>query len=348
MRVANYIVTAEAPPDWDGYVQAHPDARAFHTASAVRIGADAFGLRVHFVTVRRKDGTLCGVLPLIEQTLIPWTRTLVSLPFCTYGGPLADDDEALLSLLAGAEAVARERRARRIILRNPRHMPAIPHEASLEKVSMVMELPDSIEELAHRLGSKLRSQIKRAERVDPQVNWGRGELVRDFYEVFCSVMHDLGTPVYPSRFFDAVVRALGDRASVAIVRVAGRPVSGAIVVRWHEGLEVPWAGTLHSMKKDAVNMRLYWELLQHAIDRGCKTFDFGRSSRDVGTYKFKSQWGATPVQLHWHSWEPNSTSKRPRPGLDRTNTEAATTVWRKLPLPVANWLGPVISARLPW
>lgn len=348
MSVSEYIVTEEAPADWDGYVQSHVEARPFHMSSAVRIGADAFGFRAHFLTVRHPNGALRGVLPLVEQTLIPWTRALVSLPFCTYGGPLADDDDAVLTLLEGAEAVARARHARRIILRNARRMPAIPNEANLEKVSMILELPDSIEELARGLGSKLRSQIKRAERIDPEVCWGRGELVRDFYEVFCSVMRDLGTPVYPRRFFDTVVRALGDRASVAVIRVAGRPVSGAVVVRWHAGLEVPWAGTLHSMNKDAVNMRLYWELLQYAIDRGCKTFDFGRSSRGVGTYRFKSQWGCTPVQLHWHSWEPSSTRSPSRLAGSGIGTAAATAVWRKLPLSVANWIGPIVSPRLPW
>ena len=186
------------------------------------IATAAFGLRSHFVTVRGSDGKLRGALPLVEQTLIPWTRCLVSLPFCTYGGPLADDDQALAALLEGAEQLAQQRQAARIILRHARLMPAIPYPVSLDKVSMILPLPDNREELARRLGSKLRSQIRRADRANPEVRIGREELVDDFYTVFCSVMRDLGTPVYPQE-------VLRRRA-----RCAGRQrVGHGDLCRWH-------------------------------------------------------------------------------------------------------------------
>ena len=246
------------PPDWDDYVQAHPDASAFHTASAVKIANAAFGLRSHFVTVRGSDGKLRGALPLVEQVLIPWTRCLVSLPFCTYGGPLADDDQALAALLEGAEQLAHQRQAARIILRHARLMPAIPYPVSLDKVSMILPLPDTREELAKSLGSKLRSQIRRADRANPEVRIGREELVDDFYTVFCSVMRDLGTPVYPRKFFDVVLDALGGNASVMVIYVDGIAASGAILIHWRDRLKVPWAATLHWMNPMAINMRLYW------------------------------------------------------------------------------------------
>jgi FemAB-related protein (PEP-CTERM system-associated) len=348
MSTAGCNCSESAPADWDDYVLAHPDAHAFHSAAAVRIGAEAFGLRTHFVTLRGTDGRLCGALPLVEQTIIPWTRTLVSLPFCTYGGPLADDDSALTTLVDATEQVARERRARRIVLRHARPMPVIDHPESLEKVSMVLELPDDSAELGRRLGSKLRSQIKRAERVNPEVRLGHTELLDEFYPVFCNVMRDLGTPVYPRRFFEAVLQALGERAGVVVIRVAGEPVSGAITVQWRDMMEVPWAGTLHRMNPAAANMRLYWELLRLAVARGCRRFDFGRSSRDAGTYRFKAQWGAQPMQLHWHSWEPGG-ARQPVPATEvRSRLDAVVNLWSKLPLPVANRLGPRISHRLPW
>ena len=45
------------------------------------------------------------------------------------------------------------------------------------------------------------------------------------------------------------------------------------------------------------NMLMYWHLLQRTIQRGNRTFDFGRSSESSGTYRFKRQWGATRRQL---------------------------------------------------
>lgn len=348
MSAASCSWSETAPADWDEYVQRHPDAHAFHTAAGVRIGAEAFGLWTQFGTVRGPDGRLGGVLPLVEQTVIPWTRTLVSLPFCTYGGPLADDDGMLLALVEGAEQLAAERRSKRIVLRHARSIPAIRRPERLDKVTMRLELPDNSEAVARRLGSKLRSQIRRAERVDPVIRVGNAELLDAFYPVFCNVMRNLGTPVYPRRFFDVVLQALGERAIVVIIRVDGEPVSGAIAVKWRDTMKVPWAGTLPRMNPAAVNMRLYWELLQLAVAQGCQTFDFGRSTRDSGTYRFKAQWGAQPAQLHWQSWEPGAGHQQESLSEARSRLEAVVNFWRKLPLPVANLLGPRISHRLPW
>jgi FemAB-related protein (PEP-CTERM system-associated) len=343
-----YNCSLSPPADWDDYVRMHPDSGAFHCAAAVQIACAAFGFLAHFVTVRGDDGRLRGVLQLVEQVLIPWTRSLVSLPFCTYGGPLADDDETLTSLIEGAEKIACERRALRIVLRHARPMPSIPHPVNLDKVSMVLPLAATSEALGKQLGAKLRSQIRRAERVNPEIRVGHAELLDDFYPVFCNVMRDLGTPVYPRRFFDVVLRSLGDHGSVVVLYVGNEPVSGAVLVGWRDSLEVPWAATLHRLKPMAINMRLYWELLQLAIVRGCRTFDFGRCSREAGTYRFKAQWGAEPVQLHWQTWTPGRLDQRVSADYGRSRMDTAVKVWSKLPLPLVNWLGPHISPRLPW
>lgn len=334
--------------DWDDFVHSHPASGVFHRAAAVAVGQRVFGLRTFYLTARMHDGRLAGVLPLVEQMLIPRVRTLVSLPFCTYGGPLVDNDDTLASLMAVVDALAERTRARRVVLRLARPMPGSRYRESLDKVAMVLELPATKDELAKRLGSKLRSQVKRAERANPEVRVGRGELLDEFYPVFCSVMRDLGTPVYPRRFFDAVLEALGDAATVVVIRVDGRPVSGAVMTQWRDAVEVPWAGTLRAANPLSVNMRLYWELLNLAVERGCRRFDFGRSSRDSGTQRFKAQWGALPVQLHWMTRDDRPGESGAASSGRSSLLESAPRAWSRLPLWLANALGPGISPRLPW
>jgi hypothetical protein len=95
-----------------------------------------------------------------------------------------------------------------------------------------------------------------------------------------------------------------------------------------------------------VNTRLYWELLRYAVSAGYRTFDFGRSSVDAGTFQFKRQWGAEPVQLYWQYW---LAPGRGMPGLTPTSPKfrLAVRAWQHLPLAIANRLGPRLVKGLP-
>lgn len=339
-------LSEDAPTGWDAYVAAHPSGTAYHRAAAVRIGATAFGLRTTFAAALDACGEIRGALPLVEQSSAMFGRYLVSLPFFTYGGILADNSVALKALAMRAAEHAAERNVDHLELRHSAAAEGLSFPERTDKVSMMLSLPKTEEDLGKRLGSKLRSQIKRADREQPNVAWGGVELLDDFYSVFAPTMHRLGTPVYAKRFFDVVVEALPGLINVLVVRFGRQPKAAAIVVRHGHSLEVPWAATSEDAKRVSLNMRLYWEMLRYAISSGAQAFDFGRSSVDSGTYRFKEQWGAAPVQLHWHYWIKNG---RELPKLNHSNPKYALAgrVWSKMPLWCANLLGPKISRYLP-
>ncbi len=341
------VVADDAPDGWDQYVDRHAHGSAYHRSAAVSIGRRAFGLRTNFLVAHRDDGReIVGVLPLIEQSSWLFGRYLVSLPFFTYGGILADDDRIASALAQRAERQGHDRRVDHVELRHTAPMDALGMAERLDKVSMILALPDSEETLARQVGSKLRSQIRRAQREDPQIVWGGAELLNDFYRVFSATMRDLGTPVYPRRFFDITLRALEGLISVLVIRVRGQVQAAAIVVRHGKRVEVPWAAATGEAKRTSVNLRMYWEMLRFAIETGATAFDFGRSSVDSGTYRFKAQWGAAPMQLHWHYW---LASGGALPNLTHSNSKysLATACWRRLPLWCANLLGPRLIRNLP-
>jgi FemAB-related protein (PEP-CTERM system-associated) len=339
-------VSHVAPSDWDTYVESHPDATAYHRAAAVAIGREAFGLRTYYLTARLDDGAVSGVLPLVEQSSLMFGRYLISVPFLTYGGILCAGAGAARSLAERAAALGAERSAAHVELRHSAAVDGITLPVRLDKVSMVLELPDSEAALSKQLGAKLRSQIRRADRESPEVVLGGRELLPEFYGVFARGMHELGTPVYPPAFFSVVCDALGERLSVVVVKVRGEVQAAAIVVRHGRNVEVPWAAATGEAKRNAVNMRMYWELLKGAVAAGAAAFDFGRSTVDSGTYRFKAQWGATPRQLHWHYWLARGGEL---PKLNHSNPKYALAgrLWRQMPLWCANLLGPQIARHLP-
>lgn len=336
----------QAPPEWDAYVEVHPARTAYHRAAAVRVGADAFGLRTTFITARRDGGALAGILPLVEQSSVVFGRYLVSVPFFTYGGVLADDDAVAVALAESATNLAKNRRADHAELRHTAPIVGLQLAERLDKVSMVLPLPTSLDALGKQLGSKLRSQVRRADREQPEVLWGGAELVSQFYGVFAATMHGLGTPVYPRRFFEIVCNALADLCRVLVIRVGGKVEAASIIVRHGQRIEVPWAAATEAAKRGAVNMKLYWEMLRFSIEAGADAFDFGRSTVDSGTYRFKAQWGAKPQQLHWHYWLPDG---KAIPQLNNSNPKyaLASSLWRRMPLWCANVLGPHIVRNLP-
>ena len=336
---------ASAPVGWDEYVARHPDATAYHRSQAVMIGQNAFGLETLFITAY-ENSTIVGVLPLVAQSSRLFGRFLVSLPFVTYGGILAETGVIAAALAARAAEEAKARRCDHVELRHTRSSPELVLAERLDKVSMILTLPSDSQTLARQLGAKLRSQIRRGERENLEMIWGGKTLIPDFYQVFAPAMHALGTPVYPRRFFEVAYDALSSVAELLVVKMKGRAHAVAFLVNHGTTLEVPWAVASPEAKNHSVNMRMYWELLTHSIDAGARAFDFGRSTQDSGTYRFKAQWGAEPHQLHWHYWLPAGT---PVPKLNASNPKyaRAAAAWRKMPLWCANLIGPHLIKNLP-
>jgi FemAB-related protein (PEP-CTERM system-associated) len=292
---------------------------------------------------RAPDGSLAGVLPLVLQKSAVFGRRLVSLPFLNYGGPLGETADVERRLIEQAAAAARARRVRTLEIRDV--LPRDGWSARGDKVTVELDLPDSPEALGKALGSKLRSQVRRADRESPEVVVGGADLLDQFYPVFAATMRDLGTPVYPRRFFAQLLTSLGADCTVVVIKLRGAPAAAALLTHFRERTEIPWAASLHELRATSINMRLYWECLTLAIGRGSRVFDFGRSTVDAGTYRFKLQWGGQPRHLHWiYPLEPTDRpAKRPGGLIAR-----AQAVWTRLPRPVADALGPLISPGLPW
>jgi len=310
---------------------------------------DVFGHQTYFIEARGPLCELRGVLPLVRQKSLLFGDTLTSGAFFNYGGALADREEDVLALMECARRLAQRFSCRYLEFRDVQRRPG-DWEVRTDKASLVLPLPPTFPSLSKQLGSKLRSQVKRAEREQGTVRVGGKALLDDFYSVFCEGMHRLGTPVYPREFFAAILERFTDESLIIIIDRDGRPAAGAFMVVFDGTAEVPWAACRHECKPAGFNMKLYWEALRAAVDRGCDRFDFGRSTIGGGTYRFKLQWGAEPRQLYWHRWQRqvgkgtavNCAEKESR------LINLAIAAWKRLPRGVANALGPLVSPSLPW
>lgn len=339
------IVTAPASRmvDWDDFVCGQGDAGVYHLAGWRELIECVFGRETYYLAAERA-GHLCGVLPLVRLKSVVFGDFLVSLPYVTYGGVLAENPIVGRELLQHATELAQKLGVAHVEFRHSQEWPGMP--ARTDKVAMQLTLTGDSELLWKKLGAKLRAQIKRPLREGAQCVVGGEELIDEFYGVFAIKYRDLGVPVYPLRWFRGVLEAFPDLTRVFVVRVGSHPVAASIVIGFNGKLEVPWAASLHAADRYGVNMHLYWSMLKYAEEQGYSMFDFGRSTRGSGTYRFKQQWGAEAVQLYWHYWLRNS-SELPHINATNPKYQAAIAVWRRLPLWVTNRVGPRIVKNLP-
>jgi serine/alanine adding enzyme len=281
-----------AAGDWDSFVAAAPGATAYHRYCWRTLIAQVFGKQSYYLAARQ-NGAIVGVLPLVRLKSLVFGDFLVSLPYLSYGGLLAATPEAREQLLAAATALARELGVSHMELRHSA-VECGGLTARDDKVTMLLELPDTAAALFQQCGSKLRSQVKRPQKEGAVCVSGRDELLPEFYAVFAENMRDLGTPVYPLRFFAGILAMLPQSARVFVVRWKGAPVAAGIVISHGATLEIPWASSLRDANAIGVNMLLYWTILEYACESGHRVFDFGRCTVDSGPHRFKKQWGAVP------------------------------------------------------
>jgi serine/alanine adding enzyme len=338
------IIDASADSEqWDRVVESLPGSTCAHLFGWREIMNDVLGHDCLYLAAVDGDGAWRGVLPLVRVRNI-LGHFLISLPFLNDGGPIGDDaaQESLVEF-AIAEAVRSgatllELRAREVL-----PGPAVP---SYRKVAVHLSLPSSAELLwQDTIRAKLRSQIRRPTKEGMTFRSGVSEL-RSFYKVFSRNMRDLGTPVLPRSFFEGASSAFGSAVLFATVYARnGLPVAAACCLLWRDELEVTWASSLREFNHQSPNMLLYFRLMEDAVERGVRVFNFGRCSPGGSTHRFKQQWGGEDVPLPWPSW-PGGASTRV-PSAERPLYRLAVEAWRRLPLVITNRLGPTLARLLP-
>tara|TARA_R110001592_G_scaffold319321_1_gene596884 strand:- start:39448 stop:40731 length:1284 start_codon:yes stop_codon:yes gene_type:complete len=334
---------------WDHYVESKPNSSIYHFSAFKKVIERSFGHSSVYLAAFSKSGELCGVLPAVELKSRLFGHFLVSMPYFTYGAVLADSNvvsgalyDALFEESKALGAGHVELRATTLQNSLQKNIPA-----KLSKVSMVRSLPESIDQLWDDIGTKVRAQIKKAQRFDLSIKFGKQELLDDFYNVFAENMRDLGTPVYSKQFFKELMSSsINKNFDIGVVYFEGKPVSTCFLMQHKGMMEIPWASALNSVNHMNVNMYMYWEVLQYAIKCKNDFFDFGRSSKDAGTYRFKKQWGAQPKQLYWYYWLPND-GDMPELNPNNPKYKLLIAVWQKLPVWLTKWIGPPVVKYLP-
>ena len=304
----------------------------------------AYGHTPLYLTMDDGNGR-SGVLPAFVVRRPFFGTVVTSMPFLDSGGPCSQSPETRRVLVEHLIAEARRIGATRVELRCSEPLD-IAAEPARHKVNLTLPLSSDPDRLWRGFDKQVRNQVRKAERSGLSIEHGGVEKLRAFYDAFVVRMRDLGSPPHAPAFLRAVIDGFGARARIVLVQKGGVTVGALIALAFKDRLVVPWAICLKEYFSFCPNMLLYWETLRAACVEGFRCFEFGRSTRDSGTYRFKRQWGAQEEQLFWYSIAPGR-------GVSQTNETAhASTAlilhkaWQWLPLALTRSVGPHIRRYL--
>ena len=332
--------------DWqkaDDFVKAHPDGTFFHLTGWIQVMQRAFGHACPWI-VAEENGSIVGLLPLTHVKSRLFTTALISNGFSVYGGPLALSNEAHAALDAAVAELLSSTGAQYVEYRSRQR--TRPDWAAKDEtyVTFRKDIDPDADTNMLAIPRKQRAMVRKAFKFELSYNLSRD--VDTFFTLYATSVRNLGTPVFPKKLFKALLDVFEGAVDVLTVQAPdGTPLTSVLSFYYQNEVLPYYGGGTAAARLYAANDYMYWALMDSARERGCRIFDFGRSKVGTGAYSFKKNWGFEPQPL---VYEYLLADGETLPDVNPNNPKYRLLVnsWQKLPLPVANFLGPFISRSL--
>ena len=327
---------------WDRFVDGCREATFFHRSAWRGIIEDVFRHRCHYL-IAESEGAVRGVLPLAEVRSRVFGHWLASLPFCAYAGPIGTDRIVEQALIDAAVELGRSLRVSHLELRN-----RLPKRVEWPRqdlyVTFRKPLLRDVEANLLAIPRKQRAMVRKA--IARGLRSERDATPDRFFALYADNVHRHGTPALPKRYFARLMESFGDACEVTIITdLAGKPVSGVLSFYFRNEVLPYYAGDTTEARALAGNDFKYWTLMRDACERGIAVFDFGRSKRGTGSFDFKRNWGFEPTPLAYE-YELYGRNAIPQNNPLNPRYRALIALWRRLPRPIVNAIGPSIARHL--
>ena len=327
--------------DWDDYVEHHPESTFFHLSGWKEVLEAAMGHKTHYL-VARDNGSIVGVLPIARVKSMLFGDSLVSLPFCVYGGVVSNCEASESALIAAACQLADQCKVDYLELRNQKQFPLDWPQKTLH-CTFKKAIDESDDVNMKAIPRKQRAMVRKG------MKFGLTSHIQadlnDFIFCFEQSYRNLGTPALSRKYFNILSQIFGERMDVLTICNENKPIS-SVLSFYFKGEVLPYyGGGTKNARTYAANDFMYWSLMQHAVKKGCRSFDFGRSKMNTGAYYFKKNWGFEPTPLHYQFYLVNAEAL---PDINPLNPKYRVFInlWKRMPLSLARLIGPPISKYL--
>ena len=342
MTVTIATLDAQSMERWDAYVQRAPQATFFHRAGWKTVLEKAFGHRTYFLYAH-DAGNIVGILPLAQIKSALFGNSLSSLPFCVYGGIVAESEQVAEELRNAACRLAESLKVGALELRNTSASGSNwPVKELYFTFRKVIDPNDEVNLKA--IPNRQRAMVRKGIQEGLSSEWDAG--TERLYRVYSESVRNLGTPVFSAKYMRILRQVFGDDCSVLMIKYQGQDVAAVMSFYFRDEV-IPYYGGSTSVARTlkGVNHVMYWELMRRSAEQGYRLFDFGRSKAGTGPFSFKKNYGFEPQPLPYEYYLVTSGAV---PDVNPLNPKyrLMINVWSKLPLPVANCIGPFLARSL--
>lgn len=326
---------------WDEFVQGCPDATFFHKAGWRDVMMQAFGHRPYYFYAEDK-GKVLGVLPLGHVNSVLFGNSLISTPFCVYGGAVATSEDARSALENAACDLAKELQVGYLELRNLSPS-SISRPGKDLYVTFRKALDSDPEKNMSAIPRKQRAMVRKG------ISGGLVSVVESdlnrFYDVYAESVRNLGTPVFSKSLFETLLKIFPNETEILTVEHGGKAVSSVMSFYFRDEVAPYYGGGTAEARDLYANDFMYWEVMRRATERGIKVFDYGRSKKGTGSYRFKTHWGFEPTPL-FYEYELVKSAQVPDINPLNPKYKLFIEAWKRLPLPASKLLGPFLARNL--
>jgi len=328
---------------WDAYVMAHEGSAFFHLAGWAEVFNETYGYPSYRLIAER-DGEICGLIPLLHVKTRLFGNSLISMGFYVEGGVLSDDDLARDLLLDEVTRLGEELGVDYVELRHRKPLAQGWLTKAETYAGFVREIAAEEDAALKQIPRKKRADVRKGIN-NAALSVMTGAPLADFYDCYATSLRNLGTPVHGMNFYRQIKQSFGDAVEISTVNGPQGPVCGLMSFYFKDRVMPYYGGAKPEARALHAYDYMYWALMRRAAERGVQMFDFGRSKTATGAYDYKKYWGFEPSPLHYQ-YHLIKAEALPDNSPNNPKYQRKIRLWQRLPLPVANRIGPWIARQI--